>query len=49
MAIQIELNRLHYEKVHDHWLTNKAYLCAITVTNISESFYLQDGDKNQLA
>jgi len=23
---------------HDHWLTNKAYLSAITVTNISKSF-----------
>jgi len=28
---------------------NKAYLRAITVTNISRSFYLQDGGKNQLA
>ena len=26
-----------------------AYLSAITVTNVSESFYLQDGGKNQLA
>ena len=25
----------------DHWLTNKAYLSTITVTNISQSFYLQ--------
>jgi len=25
----------------DHWLTIKAYLSAITVTNISQSFYLQ--------
>ena len=30
-------------------LTNKAYLSAITATNISKSFYLQDGGKNQLA
>jgi len=30
-------------------LTNKAYLSAITVTNTSQSFYLQDGGKNQLA
>ena len=29
--------------------TNKAYLSAITVTNISQSFYLKDGGKNQLA
>jgi len=28
---------------------NKAYLSAITVTNISQSIYLQDGGKNQLA
>ena len=34
---------------YDHWLTNKAYLSAITVTNIYRSFYLQDGGKNQLA
>jgi len=27
------------------WLTNKAYLSAIAVTNISQSFYLQDGGK----
>ena len=33
----------------DHWLTNKAYLSAITVTNIAQSFYLQDGGKNQPA
>jgi len=29
--------------------TNKAHLSAITVTNISRIFYLQDGCKNQLA
>ena len=37
---------------HDHWVTNlptKAYLSAITLTHISQSFYLQDGGKNQLA
>jgi len=34
----------------DHWLRdNEAYLSAVTVTNISKSFYLQDGGKNQLA
>ena len=30
-------------------LTNKVYLSAITENNISRSFYLQDGGKNQLA
>jgi len=34
---------------HDHRLTNRVYLCAITVASISQSFYLQDGGKNQLA
>jgi len=34
---------------YDHWLANKAHLNAITVTNISHSFHLQDGGKNQLA
>jgi len=34
---------------YDHRLTNKAYLSAVTVTNIFRSFYLQDGGKNQLA
>jgi len=29
--------------------TNEAYLSAVTVTNISQSFYLQDGGKNQVA
>jgi len=33
---------------YDHCLINKAYLSAITVTNISQSFYLQDGAKNRL-
>ena len=30
-------------------ITNKAYLSAATVTNISQSFYLQDGGKDQQA
>jgi len=30
-------------------LPTKRILSAITVTNISQSFYLQDGGKNQLA
>ena len=34
---------------YDHRLTNKAYLSVITVTNIYQEFYLQDGGKNQLA
>ena len=38
---------------YDQWFTgtNKVYmyLSAGTVTNISQSFYLQDGGKNQLA
>jgi len=33
----------------DRWLTNRAYLSAIPATNISQSFYLQDGGKDQLA
>ena len=33
---------------HDR-LTNQTCLSAITVTNIAQSFYLQDGGKNQLA
>ena len=34
---------------YDYWLTNKTYLTAITVKNISKSFFLQDDGKNQLA
>ena len=33
---------------YDQWLS-KAYLSAITVTNIYQRFYLQDGGKNRLA
>jgi len=33
---------------YDHWLTGKAYLSATAVTNISQSFCLQDGGKNQV-
>ena len=33
-VIEIKFNQLVYEKCpYDHWLTNKAYLSAITVTN----------------
>jgi len=48
-VIQIKLNQFKEKCPYDHWLTNKAYLNAITVTNIYPSFYPQDGDKNQLA
>jgi len=34
--------------LYDNWVT-KAYLSAITVTNISQSFFIQDGGRNQLA
>ena len=34
---------------HDHLITNKVHLSTITVTNSSQSFYLQDGGKNKLA
>jgi len=44
-VIQIKLNQ--FKKKYRR--TNKAYLSAINVTNISRSFYLQDGGKNQLA
>ena len=33
---------------YDHWLTKKVYLSALTVTNISQSFYLQDSGKMYL-
>ena len=33
------------KRSYDHCLTKKAYSSAITVTNISPSFYLQDGGK----
>jgi len=32
-----------------HWLTKKRILSAVTVTNIYQSFYRQNGGKNQLA
>jgi len=35
--------------ISDHWLTNKAYLSAVAVTNISESFTDRMAAKNQLA
>jgi len=35
----IKSNQLVYKNCpYDHWLTNKAYLSAITATNISQSF-----------
>jgi len=50
-VIQIKLNQLVYENVHmiaDLGPTSKTYLSTITVSNIYQSFYLQDGGKNQL-
>jgi len=34
---------------YDQRLANKVYLSVVTVTNIFQSFYPQDGGKNQLA
>jgi len=34
---------------HDDLITNKVHLSTVTVTNSSQSFYLQDGNKNKLA
>jgi len=50
-VIQIKIESFSLRKCpHDHYLTNKAYLSAVTVTNISqEFFYLQGGGRNQLA
>jgi len=51
----VVLKPFHFDRTRycrtdrDVRLTNKAYLSAITVTNISQSIYLQDGTKNQLA
>jgi len=46
-VIQIKLNQFVYENVHMITdLSNKAYSSAITVTNISRSFYLQHGGDN---
>ena len=44
-SVRPTLRKCPYDKI----LTSKAYLSAITVTNISKIFYLQDGGKNQLA
>jgi len=45
-TIQMKLNHLSFKNVH--MITDfptSVYLCVITVTNISQSFYLQDGGK----
>ena len=42
-VIQIKLNQTVLKCSHDHRFTDKAYLNAITVTNISRGFYRQDG------
>jgi len=48
-VIQISSNQLVKENVYMITdLPTKRILSAITVTNISPSFYLQDGGKNQL-
>ena len=47
-VIQVKLNQLVLGP-YNHWFTNKAHLSAITVTNIYQSFEVQDGGKNQPA
>jgi len=49
MAKVYRVIRINFSLRNDHRITNKAYLSAITVTNIYQSFYLQDGGKKQLA
>jgi len=53
VALSCYLNKIESVSLikcpYDHRRTNKAYLSAITATNISKSFYPQDGGKNQLA
>ena len=44
-VIQIKSNQTVLKCSHDHRFTDKAYLNAITVTNISRGFYRQDGVK----
>jgi len=46
-VIQIKLNQ--FKKMSMTYQQSVGLLSAITVTNISQSFYLQDGSKNQLA
>jgi len=49
-VIQIKLNRLSLRKCpYEHPTYNQSVFVAITVTNTSHSFYLQDGGENQLA
>jgi len=50
-VIRVKPNQLVKENVHTitDLPTKRAYLSAITATNVSRSFYLQDGGKNQLA
>jgi len=48
-VVQIKLNQSLSENVHMITDLPTAYFSAITVTNISKSFYLQDGGKHQLA
>jgi len=44
-VIQIKLNQFKKMSAYDHWLTNKAHVSTITVTNIYQSFYVHDGGK----
>jgi len=49
-VIQLQLNRLVSENVHTITdLSTKRFKRYHILTNISQSFYLQDGGKNQLA
>jgi len=50
-VIRVKPNQLVKENVHTitDLPTKRTYLSAITATNVSRSFYLQDGGKNQLA
>ena len=44
-AIQMKLNHLSFKNVHMITDFPTKRICVITVTNISQSFYLQDGGK----
>jgi len=40
---------VYLKSLYDHQLANKAYFRNITVANISQEFYPQDGGESQLA
>ena len=48
-VIQIKLNHLVYENVHMSTDLQSKRIYRYHSDNISQSFYLQDGGKNQLA